>query len=420
MTDHVTGSTGVRSCVEIEVEPGQAGVDDLMPALSAALDGTGPAIALVPRDGSEQYRARVRTAVRPGEPVPDGVAVVASTSGSTGNPAGVLLPGSALQAAARGFARRRGVTGHAWVAGLPLHHAGGLMVAVRAVVGGGPLIAMDSLGGARPFTVGGFVAATERALEVAADAVPVPRPIAVSVVPAMVAALAREPAGVRALGHYDAVLVGGAGTPAELVSRLCAEGARLTLSYGMTETCGGAVFDGRPLAGMDVAVDPDGRIRLTGDQVAAGYRDGRHPERWGVDAAGRRWFRTEDLGTVERGVLRVLGRADDVVQVGGASVSLGAVGDVIRADPRVAAAEVVALEDERLGARIHALVVPTRGACSNDTVPLADSLTDAVVAALGGAARPRGIRLVKSIPMLESGKPDRAELRRLAAEESRS
>lgn len=409
-----SGSADLRPCVEIVPGPGQAGPDALLPALSAALDGSGPAIALVPRDGSQQYLARVRAAVSPGETVPAGVAVVASTSGSTGNPAGVLLPGSALQAAARAFQQRRGVAAHTWVAALPLHHAGGLMVAVRAVVSGGRVIAMDSLGGAQPFTVGGFVAATEVALDRADRA----RPLAVSLVPAMLATLAADPDGVQALGHYDVVLVGGAGTPADLHSRLLAAGVRLTLSYGMTETCGGAVFDGRPLAGMQVAVDPSGRLRLAGDQVAAGYRDGRHPERWGVSGAGRRWFLTEDVGTVADGVVRVLGRSDDVVQVGGASVSLGAVADVIRADPRVAAAEVVGLDDARLGARVVAVVMPVRGACARDTVPLAESLTSAVVGALGPAARPRRVRLVRTIPMLESGKPDRAVLRELAGDPS--
>ena len=98
---------------------------------------TGPALGLLPGTGSAAYRSMISTAVVPGAPVPAEVAVVAATSGSTGNPAGVLLPASALRAAARGFAERAGQPeGHRWVAALPLHHAGGLMVAVRSVVAG--------------------------------------------------------------------------------------------------------------------------------------------------------------------------------------------------------------------------------------------------------------------------------------------
>jgi o-succinylbenzoate---CoA ligase len=434
----------LRPCVEVIVPTGPDGLEAVLGPLAAAIDGTGPAIALVPRDGPPEYVQRIRAAVRPGEPVPAEVAVVAGTSGSTGSPSGVLLPATALRSAARAFAQRCVVTAHTWVAGLPLHHAGGLMVAVRAVVGGGPVRAMGSLGGAEPFTAVGFVSATDDAWAASASRLAGPPtsaedpgggPLAVSLVPAMLATLAHDPAGVQALRRYDAVLVGGAGTPPDLVARMRAAGVRLRLSYGMTETCGGAVFDGRPLAGMTVTATPEGRLRLAGDQVAAGYRDGRRPERWGIDEKGRRWFRTDDLGTVSDGHVRVLGRADDVVQVGGASVSLGAVADVLRADPRVAAAEVVDLPDERLGARIVALVVPVRGACQlhpPDTArpdteggppgptggppPLAGSLAARVVDALGGPARPRRIRLVKQLPLLGSGKADRPALRALAEE----
>ena len=58
----------------------------------------------------------------------------------------------------------------------------------------------------------------------------------------------------------------------------------------------------------------------------------------------------------------VEGRADDVVQVAGASVSLGAVRAVLEADPRVAAAEVVALPDPEWGSRLVAAVVPAHPA----------------------------------------------------------
>ena len=92
----------LRDCVAVPVPPGPAGVDALMPALSAALAGSGPAVAPLPTatSGSAGYRERILRAVQPGEPVPGHVAVVAATSGSTGDPAGVLLPESALRAAA--------------------------------------------------------------------------------------------------------------------------------------------------------------------------------------------------------------------------------------------------------------------------------------------------------------------------------
>ena len=388
-----------------------------MPALAAALAGIGPALALLPGSGSQPYWSMIRAAVAPGEPVPAQVAVVAATSGSTGDPAGVLLPGSALKAAAQAFADRAGQPeGHRWVAALPLHHAGGLMVAARSVVAGTTPVAMQSLGGAEPFTVDAFAEATRRAVELSAHD---DRPLAVSLVPPMLALLdAAGATGWDLLSEYDAVLVGGASTPRTLVDRLLFAGVHVFTSYGMTETCGGAVFDGRPLPGVSVEVGPDGRVAISGDQVALGYRDGRDAHRWTINPQGQRRFLTDDLGQVSSdGRVSVEGRADDVVQVAGASVSLGAVRAVLEADPRVVAAEVVALPDPQWGSRLVAAVVPAHsaGALEGSSAPTheleeaaaVDQLGDLVEHSLGRAARPRAIHRVDVLPMLESGKVDR-------------
>ena len=92
-----------------------------------------------------------------------------------------------------------------------------------------------------------------------------------------------------------------------------------------------------------------------------------------------------------------------MVQVGGSSVSLSAVRAVIEGDPRVAAAEVVALPDPEWGSRLVAAVVPAHPA----SAPAVDQLGDLVEQALGRAARPRVIHVVDALPMLESGKVDR-------------
>ena len=366
------------------------------------MDGTGPAIGLLPGSGSTAHRSMIATAVVPGAPVPAQVAVVVATSGSTGNPAGVLLPGSSLRAAACGFAERAGQPeGHRWVATLPLHHAGGLMVAVRSVVAGTSPVAVASLGGGAAFSVEAFAAATAHALELSAQDA---RPLAVSLVPPMLAKLDAAGAdGWDLLAEYDAVLVGGAATTRTLVDRLLFAGVHLFTSYGMTETCGGAVFDGRPLDGVRVEVEPDGRLAIVGDQVALGYRDGRDAHRWTIDPHGQRRFLTDDLGEVgTHGLVLIDGRADDVVQVGGSSVSLSAVRAFLEADPRVVAAEVVALPDPEWGSRLVAVVVPAHPASA-----LADLLGDLVEQSLGRAARPRVIHPVDALPMLESGKVDR-------------
>jgi len=374
------------------------------------MDGTGPALGLLPGSGSTAYRSMISAAVAPESPVPAEVAVVVATSGSTGNPAGVLLPGSSLRAAARGFAERAGQPeGHRWVAALPLHHAGGLMVAVRSVVAGTTPVALMSLGGAAQFSVDAFAAATAHAVALSAQD---DQPLAVSLVPPMLAVLDAAGAdGWDLLAEYDAVLVGGAATTRTLVDRLLFAGVHVFTSYGMTETCGGAVFDGRALPGVSVDVEPDGRLAIGGEQVALGYRDGRDAHRWSVGPDGWRRFRTDDLGAVgPDGLVTVEGRADDVVQVAGSSVSLGAVRAVLGDDPRVAAAEVVALPDQQWGSRLAAVVVPagpTAAQVPGVASVLADELGKIVEQALGRAARPRAIHTVDALPMLESGKVDR-------------
>lgn len=378
-----------------------------MPALVAAMDGTGPAVGLLPGSGSVEYRSMMAAAVDPGVPVPAGVAVVAATSGSTGDPAGVLLPASSLRSAAQAFADRSGHPGgHRWVAALPLHHAGGLMVAVRSVVAGTTPVPVTSLGGAEPFSVPAFAAATAQAVERSGDD---HRPLAVSLVPAMLALVdAAGTDGWDLLAEYDAVLVGGAAAPRALVDRLLFAGVHVFTSYGMTETCGGAVFDGRPLPGVTVDVEPAGRLVIGGPTVALGYRDGRDPDRWSTGPDGHRRFRTDDLGRVgPDGLVVVAGRADDIVQVSGASVSIGAVRTALEADSAVTLAEVVALPDHQWGARLVAAVVLAEGPPSA-RASLAIDLADLVERSLGRAARPRAVHVVDSLPTLESGKVDRS------------
>lgn len=406
-----TGNAEGRPCVVVAIPSGPEGLELLLAPLVAALESTGPAVALVPAAGPDGVRERIVAAVAPGRPVPADVAVVAATSGSTGEPAGVLLPGSALRAAALALAAHTQVPhGHRWVAGLPLSSVGGLMVAVRALVAGCPPVAMASLGGARRFDVEGFAAATDRARALSArDG----RALATSLVPAMLALLdAAGEDGHGLLAAYDLVLVGGAAAPPTLVSRLRAAGVRVRLSYGMTETCGGAVIDGRPLPGVTVTEGAGGRLRIGGAQVALGYRDGRWPERWSVAPDGSRAFTTADLGRVgPDGLVTVTGRADDVVQVGGTSVSLAAVRAAVLADARVADAEVVAVPDLTWGSRIVAFVVASPIGAGVDAGRLADELPLAVQQALGRAAAPREVHVVAGLPLLASGKVDRRALR---------
>jgi O-succinylbenzoic acid--CoA ligase len=385
----------------LEVAPGPAGVAAVLEALPAALAGDGPALGIAPAGGSA-YAARARDAVLgatdPGAPtlVDAEIAVVLATSGSTGAPKGVLLPASALLAAAHAMHERFGGPA-AWVLALPVTGIGGLQVLVRGLVGQCEPVVLGSVGGAASFDPAEFATATWR--------LDPSLPAWTSLVPAQAARLLADPAGLAALRAYELVLLGGARTPPALLDRLRDESVAAVTSYGMTETCGGAFYEGTPLPGVSAAIldadaDGVGRIAIGGPTVARSYLgDAAATAAAFVD--GR--VVTADLGRLSPdGELEVLGRVDDVVQVGGVNVAVSAVEDALREVCTDAC--VLALPDETWGSRLTAYVVGT----ASD-----GELAARVTAALGSAAVPRAWVRLAEIPHLPTGKPDRAALAQL-------
>jgi len=190
-------------------------------------------------------------------------------------------------------------------------------------------------------------------------------------------------------------------------------------TYGMTETAGGCVYEGRPLDGVSVRVDADGPagpggggpagpggggIELAGPVLALGYRaDPAGTAESFAAAAG--WFRTRDAGTLADGVLTVHGRLDDVVVTGGVNVVPQAVEGVLREHPAVAEAVVFGRPDDEWGQRVVAAVVPASGA-----EPELAALRSWVAGRLGAPAAPRELHLVPAVPTLHTGKPDRRGL----------
>lgn len=383
--------------VRIPVPAGPAGLDALAEPLRAALTGSGPAITPIPVVGATISDAYVRSllhATAPGEPLEDDrTAVVLATSGSTGNPKGVLLSAAALTALNPW--RDEPST---WVAAIPLTSAGGLNVLIRALVVGSACVGVDSLGGARPFTPAGFAATIARA---GANGLPV----RTSLVPAQVRRLLGDPQGIDALTSCATILVGGAGLDSALRSAAATKGITLISTYGMTETCGGCVYDGLPLDKVTVSIDERSRVTLGGPSVALGYR---HDPALTAAHFTETGFLTSDLGEIVDGSLRITGRADDVVTVNGVNVSITAVETLLRQHPFVTDCAVVAVEDPDLGSRIHAFM------CGTDLDKA--SLGDFVSEQLGVAARPRQFTTIEHLPTLPGGKTDRQALIALARE----
>ncbi|GAB3602872.1 AMP-binding protein [Microbacterium aureliae] len=372
-------------------------VDDdpraIVQALRAVFAGTGPALSLG------------LTGDEPGE-VPDGTAVVVTTSGSTGVPKSVLLTGDALAASVQATGRRIGEGN--WLLALPAAYVAGLQVLVRSILAGHDPVLPDG-----PFTPASFTAA---AAAMTASGQP---PAYTSLVPAQLARLLdaaeSDEAVAQALRSFERILVGGQAMPAALLERTDAVGARIARTYGATETCGGCVYDGVPLDGVRLDI-VDGEVRIAGPMLAAGYLG--EPERteqtFPRDADGTRWYRTGDAGLLEDGVLRIHGRLDNVIVSGGVNISLDRVERVVRSVPGLGEAVVVGVPDDRWGEA--SVVVAPRGEAlrRSESVQL-DEARRAVADELGPYARPARLVLVDEIPLLASGKPDRDAVSRAVA-----
>ena len=350
--------------------------EELLPALATALDG-GPAV--VP-----QVEPAVLAALQPDEPLEhDDVALVVPTSGSTGEPKGVLLTADNLRSSALATAQRLGGSGQ-WLLAIPPTRVGGLQVLVRSLLAGTTPVVLPP----GPFGAAAFAEATARLTG--------PRRY-VSLVPTQLRRLLADPGALRA---YDAVLLGGAAAAPSLLAQARDAGVRVVTTYGMSETSGGCVYDGVPLDGVRVAVE-GGRVRLGGPVVARGYR--LRPDLTAAAFDGD-LFTTSDLGRLDGGVLTVLGRADDVVVTGGENVAPLAVEGALESHPSVVEAAVTGVPDEEWGSRVVALVV------LRAPLTLADA-REHVAAALPRAWAPRELREVEALPLLASGKLDRAALR---------
>lgn len=403
-------------------------MSELLHALSAALDGTTPPIEFTPATAGGAAGWILRedlpaSAAALEEQHGERVAVVVRTSGSTGTPKQTLLSAPSLRASAEATAAHLGGHGQ-WMLTLQPSYVAGLAVLSRSLIAGTtPVALLEHTTDPQSFAQ-------------AAEQMTAPRRF-VSLVPTQLSRLldSGHPRTLAALRRFDAVLLGGGASSPELLARAEASGIHVVRTYGMAETCGGCVYDGRPLPGVSLragAPDSPGPISIAGPMVALGYTD---PDLTGArfdrDESGHRRFLTDDLGHLvpahtetadDDAVLRVTGRADDVIITGGVKVSAEAVRAALEADPRIAEAFVGAAEDPDWGQRVCAAIVPRTGAePSGDgptrtglpTASLPEDLAATLRSRLGPAAVPRQVHMLEELPRLSTGKPDRRRLRAL-------
>ena len=402
MSTEPTGSP--NSNTEITGAPN---IEPALKALAAALHGEGPAVELsVDGDGNLMV-GHVDT---PG--CDDAVAVV-RTSGSTGAPKATILTVESLAASSMSTALALKGEGQ-WLLALPVQYVAGVQVLVRSLFAGTRPWVMDMSGG---FTPEAFTAA---ALELT-DKIRF-----TSLVPTQLQRLldAPSPDTLAVLRRFNAILLGGAPAPASLLAAAAEAGVRVVTTYGAAESCGGCVYNGFPLEGVSVRVEPDGRILLGGDTIAAGYLEA--PDEANAtffEEDGVRWYRTSDLGSIDHdGRLTVLGRADDVIITGGIKVSAAHVQEELEKSDAVAAAFVAGVPSAEWGQAVAAYVALAGGGSGTGAGTGAGTAEEAAGPAPGrdhavvleqewhrslGILAPKTVLAASALLMLPNGKPDR-------------
>lgn len=368
----------------------------MLAALEGVLDGRDAPLVPVP-GGDLRESELLTTALGVGEEIDDDIALVVSTSGTTGAPKGAMLTPASLIASASATHDRLGGPGR-WLLALAAHHIAGVQVLVRSVLAGTVPVELDISDGFDPSE-----------LPRAVDELGSGRRYASLVANQLAKALA-DPSAAAALADLDAVLLGGGPAPHPILDGAAQAGITVVRTYGSSETAGGCVYDGIPLDGVEVRIDDagpsgEGRVVIGGATLARGYRN---PPATAPDPFGEPgWFRTDDLGRFdEAGRLRVLGRTDDAISTGGLTVMPGPVESVLSRHPAVVECAVFAVDDDRLGQRVAAAVVAT------SPVSLED-VRNWVARELDPTAAPRELHLVDELPRRGIGKVDRRRLREL-------
>jgi len=363
----------------------------MLAALEGVLDGRDAPFVPVPGDDPRQSEL-LTTALRVGEEIDDDVALVVSTSGTTGTPKGAMLTVPALIASASATHDRLGGPG-TWLLALAPHHIAGVQVLVRSVLAGTVPVELDV---SRGFDIADLPAAVE--------AMGTGRRYA-SLVATQLAKALLDPAATAALAELDVVLLGGGPAPLPVLESAAAADISVVRTYGMSETAGGCVYDGLALDGVEVRIDDEsgGRIVLGGATVAKGYRNPPDPDPF----AEAGWFRTDDAGTVdESGVLRVLGRLDEAISTGGLTVLPQPVEAALATHLAITDCAIFGVPDDRLGQRVVAAIVVAPGAVA----PTLADLRDHVAQSLDNTAAPRELHIVDELPRRGIGKLDRRAL----------
>jgi O-succinylbenzoic acid--CoA ligase len=344
-----------------------------------------------PEPGSlpEDQRAVEVQDVDPGRPL-----AIVRTSGSAGRPNWVVLSRRAFAAAAAASAANLGWRDDdRWLLSLPVAHVGGLSILTRCLLARRAVVLEP---------VRRFAAAA------VAETIAARRVTLASLVPTMLGRLL-DLDGWQPPVHLRAMLIGGAATPPGLLARAADRGWPVLTTYGLTEACSqvatqrygtvqrGELGCGRPVAGMEVRVR-EGAIEVRGDGLMDGYLGSQTDSPCTADG----WLRTGDLGDLDAaGNLHVRGRRDDVLVSGGENVHPLEVEQALEEHPAIRAACVFGVADDDWGEVVAAALAAADPPADRELLAFLEPR-------LASFQRPRRIAYLDELPLLPSGKPDRA------------
>lgn len=376
--------------------PGRKAADAVSEAISKCINEK-VVTALVPATKGENLGNKYETAIGVSIPCVIESGLLVCTSGSTGNPKAVEISTTALLSATK-LVNAKFENPASWLLAINPAFIGGAMVIARAITQDQKWeYGLDENGKFSPEIFAGiaqtFIAQNGR--------------VRTSLVAAQLSALIAQD-HINLLKKFDAILVGGGQMSPEVYKNLKDAGVNLIRTYGMTETCGGVVWDGKALDDVNIRIENPanggaGRISINSPSNATCY----HGNSEGIKQLNEitfnnHWIMTQDIGTYENTTLKVIGRSDDIVISGGVNVSVHAIENVLRDQPGVEDAVVFAMPDETWGTIVAAVIVGNAELLA---------LQDAVEKELGSPAKPRIIKFAHELPLLPNGKIDVDSLR---------
>jgi len=340
------------------LEPTRA-LAEYVSALEKALTKVGPALGCGPI---------FSTSVKPE------ISLLVATSGSTGTPKEIGITSDALLASADASNKYVGaIQGSVWSLLLPLTHIAGINVLVRSRQLKTETIDLRNHTGAYPHADFTAIVPTQ-----------------------LFSALNENPDLLKHLQSAKAVLVGGASLSHDLRTQGVAAGINIITTYGMSETCGGCIYNGEPIDGVAFEITENSRIKISGPMLAEVEKE-------------NGWYLTQDLGKIVDGKLQVIGRADDVIISGGENISLNAIEEELHKNfPKLQLAA-FATSDSKWGQALHVAV-------QSQDENVKNQISQVLVDAIGNYAKPKSVILLDKLPEIGVGKVDRMSLAKLVSQ----